>query len=96
MCTDNNLKDQLLHVLYRVFALTLTWKLLQVSNAVDRLVSNVNKFHHISPVLAHLHWLPVFYQARFKVLVFSYKALSGLLSHFLSEHLSLKISSHTA
>ena len=45
----------------------------------------VNRFSHVSPVLAHLHWLPGSFWARFKVLVLTYKALTGLRSHYLSE-----------
>ena len=60
----------------------LTRKLQQVQNAAARLVSSVSKFDHISPVLACLHWLPVLFWARFKVLVFAYKAFSGLGPHY--------------
>lgn len=32
---------------------------LKLQNAIAKLVSNVNMFDHISPVSAHLYWLPV-------------------------------------
>ena len=40
------------------------------------------------PILAHLHWPPIYFQAQFKVLVLTYKALHGLGPQYLTERLS--------
>ena len=42
---------------------------------------------HIIPVLRDLHWLPVCFRAQFKVLVLTFKALSGLSPVYLKERL---------
>lgn len=39
--------------------------------------------------LSRLHWLPVAFWARLKILVLVYKAVHGLWPHYLLEHLSL-------
>ena len=39
---------------------------------------------HITPVLVRLHWLPVSYRIRFKVLLLTYKALNNLSPEYLS------------
>ena len=39
-----------------------------IQNAVARLVFNLPKFSHITPLLRSLHWLPVAARIRFKVL----------------------------
>ena len=38
--------------------------------------------------LAHLHWLPIHFQAQFKVLVITYKAFHDLGPQYLTERLS--------
>lgn len=42
------------------------------------------KREHISPVLASLHWLPVEYRVKFKVLLYVYKGLNGQASQYIS------------
>ena len=53
-------------------------KLQVVQNAAARLLSGVRKFQHITPTLAALHWLPIWFLIDFKVLMLTYKALNGL------------------
>ena len=53
-------------------------KLQVVHNAAARLLSGVRKYHHISPTLAALHWLPIRFRVDFKVLMLTYKALKSL------------------
>ena len=50
-------------------------KLQRVQNAAARLVSNVSRFSHISPVLYQLHWLSVKYRVMFKIILITLKAL---------------------
>ena len=40
-----------------------------VQNAAARLITGTRRFEHIRPILAHLHWLPIYFRAQFKVLV---------------------------
>ncbi len=63
-------------------------KLQHVMNCAARLISVVGKFDHISPVLKSLHWLPVEFRIKFKVLCLAYKALHGLAPSYLSDTLA--------
>ena len=45
-------------------------------------------WEHIHPVLYQLHWLPVEYRVRFKVLVLTFKALCGSGPSYLRDRLS--------
>lgn len=44
-------------------------------------VSGMNKFDHILQNLLLLHWLPVVFCVRFKILMIVYKGLNGLGPH---------------
>ncbi|KAI4902065.1 hypothetical protein NFI96_010100 [Prochilodus magdalenae] len=46
-----------------------------VQNAAARLIFNLPKFTHVTPLLRSLHWLPVVARIRFKTLMLAYKAL---------------------
>ena len=63
-------------------------KLQRVQNAAARLVTLTPKFCHISPILKDLHWLPVLYRIRFKVILLVFKALNDLAPNYLSGLLS--------
>lgn len=43
-----------------------------VQNVAARLVADVRKFGYITPVLANLHWLPIFSWVRMKDLTLRY------------------------
>ncbi|XP_043934439.1 uncharacterized protein LOC122807592 [Protopterus annectens] len=58
-----------------------------VQNAAGRFLEGKRKFDHAMPILAALHWLPVFYRIRFKILLLVFKALNGLTPIYLSEML---------
>ena len=45
-------------------------KLQPLQNAAARLISNVPRYSHITPVLCSLHWLPVKFRIDFKILLF--------------------------
>ncbi|XP_076845899.1 uncharacterized protein LOC143491083 isoform X2 [Brachyhypopomus gauderio] len=49
-----------------------------IQNAAARLVFNLPKFSHVSPMLHSLHWLPVAARIRYKTLMLAYKAKNGL------------------
>ena len=58
-----------------------------VQNVAARLLSGARKYHHISPILATLHWLPIRFRVDFKVLTLTFKALNGLGPRYLAERL---------
>ena len=66
------------NALYVGLPLRLMRKLQVVQNAAARLLSGVRKYHHISPTLAALHWLPIQFRIDFKVLMLTSRALNGL------------------
>ncbi len=53
-------------------------RLQMVQNVAARLLTGSHKYHHISPILTSLHWLPVKQRIKFNILVFVFKALHGL------------------
>ncbi|KAK3541862.1 hypothetical protein QTP86_008193 [Hemibagrus guttatus] len=48
-----------------------------IQNAAARLVFNLPKFSHTTPLLRSLHWLPVAARIRFKTLMLAYKDKNG-------------------
>ncbi|KAK3535384.1 hypothetical protein QTP70_011608 [Hemibagrus guttatus] len=63
-----------------------------IQNAAARLVFNLPKFSHTTPLLRSLHWLPVAARIRFKTLMLAYKANNGPASFYLKA----LITPHTA
>ena len=49
-------------------------RLQSVLNTAACIITFTCKYDHITPVLVRLHWLPVSYRIRFKVLLLTYKA----------------------
>ena len=49
----------------------------RIQNVAARLVFNLPKFSHVTPLLCHLHWLPVVARIRCKMIVLEYKAVDG-------------------
>ena len=62
-------------------------KLQRLQNSAARIVSRTRKYEHITPVLIKLHWLPIKFRIRFKVLLLVYKALNGLAPKYIEEQL---------
>ncbi|KAJ8260635.1 hypothetical protein COCON_G00163580 [Conger conger] len=48
-----------------------------IQNAAARLVFNVPRHSHVTPLLSNLHWLPVMARIKFKTLVLEYQAVKG-------------------
>lgn len=64
-----------------------------VQDAVAPMLSGMPHFHGAIPLLQQRHWLPVIFQAQFKVLIITYKeALHSLGPGYLNNHLVLQIS----
>ena len=51
-------------------------KLQRVQNSAARLIMGTKRGEHITPVLYHLHWLPITCRIDFKILLMTYKALN--------------------
>ena len=64
---------------------TLIEKLQRVQNAAARLVYRCSKRTHITPVLKRLHWLHVRQRIRYKVLLFTFRALHGLAPEYICD-----------
>jgi hypothetical protein len=60
-------------------------KLQSVQNAAAKLVCGINRFDRVSAPLEELHWLPVEYRIKFKVLLLCYKCLNGEGPQYLEE-----------
>ena len=56
-----------------------------VQNSAARLLTRSSRMSHITPVLHSLHWLPINYRIKFKVLVLTYKALHGQAPAYISD-----------
>ena len=66
------------------------FKLQRVQNAAARLICHIPRFEHITPILHHLHWLPVKYRINFKVLLIVFKALHDLATDYIIELISIR------
>jgi len=60
-------------------------RLQRVQNTVTRLICRIKKFDHISTSLQSLHWLPVLFRPRFKLLYIVFRALRGVGPLYLQE-----------
>ncbi|KAK5918790.1 hypothetical protein CgunFtcFv8_022743 [Champsocephalus gunnari] len=60
-----------------------------VQNAAARLLTHTKSWHHITPVLKELHWLPVSHRIHYKLLVLTFKALHHLAPLYLTDLLTL-------
>ena len=60
-------------------------KLQLVQNAAARLVTQVKRTDHITPIRMQLHWLPIAQRIEYKILLLTYKALHGKAPLYLSE-----------
>jgi len=66
-------------------------KLQAVQNNAAHLVMKRSKHEHVTPLLAHLHWLPVRQRIRYKILLLTFKCLLGQAPSYLSELLELYV-----
>ncbi len=64
-------------------------KLQRIQNTAARLICNISRFDHITPILYKLRWLPVKFRIDFKVLLITYKALHGLASEYITDIITI-------
>ena len=60
-------------------------KLQKLQNASARLVTCTKRREHITPILEHLHWLPVSHRIKYKVLLLVFKTLNDHSPAYLDE-----------
>ncbi len=53
-----------------------------------RVLTRSRKYHHITPILQALHWLPIKFRISYKILFLAYKALNDLAPAYLTNLLS--------
>lgn len=63
----------------------ITSRLQRVQNTAARLVTRTKKREHITPVLKRLHWLPVEFRCQYKLLLYTFKAVTGQAPDYLVE-----------
>ena len=63
-------------------------KLKRVQNAAAKTIVLAKKRQPVTPILRSLHWLPVKYRSQYKLLVITYKILSGSAPAYLTELIS--------
>ena len=56
-----------------------------IQNNAARIVSRSSKYDNISPVLFKLHWLPVEYRVKYKIILLTFKSLNRLAPVYLME-----------
>lgn len=60
-------------------------KLQRMQNTAARVITRTRKQDHITPVLHELHWLPVYQRIIYKILLLTFKSLSGIAPIYISE-----------
>ena len=65
-------------------------KLQRIQNMAARLVHKLPKFSHVTPLLMDLHWLPVEYCIKYKLLLFTYKGIHQMAPQYINEMFTRK------
>ena len=52
-------------------------------NSAARIVTNIRKYDHITPILQNLHWLPVRQLVDFKILLITDKSINDMAPEYL-------------
>ena len=59
-------------------------------NTALRLLMNVGRHSHSTPILYALHWLPIQAQIKFKIILFTFKAVHNLVPSDINSLLTIK------
>ena len=57
-------------------------------DAAARLVFQLPKYSHVTPLFLQLHWLPIRFRITFKILLVTFKAVHGMAPPYLSSLVS--------
>ena len=66
-------------------------KLQRVQNTAARIITKTSRHDHITPVLKELHWLPVCERIKYKILVYTFKALHNQCPQYIKDLLTVYI-----
>ncbi|XP_073677283.1 uncharacterized protein [Garra rufa] len=66
-------------------------RLQYIQNSAARILTHTKHSAHITPILYGLHWLPVAYRIKFKILLLAFKSINGLAPSYLCNILVLYI-----
>ena len=64
-------------------------KLQLIQNHAAKIVVRKKKLDHVTPIMISLHWLPIAYRIKYKVLLLTHKCIFGKAPGYLSSLLSL-------
>ena len=65
-------------------------KLQRIQNMAARLVYKLPKSSHVTPLLINLHWLPVKYHIRYKILLYTFKAIHQSAPQYINDMFIMK------
>ena len=65
----------------------LTRKFQLVQNTAARVLSGTARYEHVTPVLRHLHWLPIEFRIKYKIRLLTFKGMHGFGPPYLSDML---------
>ena len=74
--------------LFRSLSKTSLHRLQSIQNCAARIVTNLCRYTHITPVLRKLHWLPVQFRSEFKLATLVYKFIHTGFPKYFAPHLS--------
>lgn len=66
----------------------LTGKLQRIQNCAGRILTLTRQRDHISPILKQLHWLPVTYRIKYKILLLMWRAQNNLAPRYVADMLT--------
>jgi len=64
-------------------------------NSAARIICRTSRFDHITPVLKELHWLPIRWRIKHKILTLTYKALHDLSPIYMADMIQINTPSRT-
>ena len=59
----------------------------RVQNIAARILTRTKKYDHITPILQHLHWLPVRERIIFKIMLLTYRGVNGMAPTYIERML---------
>ena len=84
-------QGSILNALLHGLSNTALERIQKVQNAAARIVTLTRKRDHITPVLFNLHWLPIKERIQYKILLITFKALSGQAPGYISDLLEVYV-----
>ena len=83
------------NALYCGISDSLIQQLQLIQNAAAKAIVGLHKYDHLGDTLKELHWLPISYRIKFKVLLLVYKCLNGLGPDYLMSLFKFASATHT-